>query len=361
MDYYKTLDVEKGASQDEIKKAFRKKAHVYHPDKKGGDEAKFKEVNEAYQVLGDEKKRSQYDQFGPSFQHGQAGGGAGGSQDFGGFSQGGFTINMDDLGDAFSDFFGGSRTNQRGRRGSDIETIVDIDFREAVFGTEKEINLTKNNQCGYCDGNGVEPGAKIDTCKPCNGSGRVTKIQRTILGQMQVQATCTTCGGDGKTYSQKCTKCSGIGATRGTSKINVKIPAGIDEGQSIRLNGQGEAGQQGAQNGDLYLLIKINSDPDFSREGDTVLSKEYINFSQAALGDKIEIKTVDGALKLKIPEGTQSGTQFRLRGKGVHRLNQRGMFSGIQNIRGDHLVEVIVNTPTKLTRKQKKLLEELDA
>lgn len=357
MDYYKTLGIEKGASQDEIKKAFRKQAHQYHPDKKGGDEAKFKEANEAYQVLGDAQKRAQYDQFGSSFQHGQAGGGAGG---FGGFSQGGFTVNMDDLGDAFSDFFSGGRSSGGGRRGSDIETILEIDFREAIFGTEKEINLIKNNQCGHCDGNGVEPGARIDTCAPCSGSGRVTKIQRTILGQMQVQATCATCGGDGKTYSQKCTKCSGVGAVRGTSQTKVKIPAGIDEGQSIRLNGQGEAGQKGAQSGDLYLLIRIKSDPDFSREGDTIYSKKHINFAQAALGDKVEIKTVDGELNLKIPEGTQSGTQFRLRGKGVHRLNQQGIFSSIQNVRGDHLVEVIVDTPTKLSRKQKKLLGELN-
>jgi len=359
MDYYKTLDVSKNATQDEIKKAFRKKAHEFHPDKKSGDEAKFKEANEAYQVLSDAKKRSQYDQFGSSFQHGQ-GGRSGGFQDFGGFSQGGFTINMDDLGDAFSDFFsGGARGGQRGAKGSDIETIIEIDFREAVFGTEKEINLTKNNQCGHCDGHGVEPGAKVETCKPCNGSGRVTKIQRTILGQMQVQAACTVCGGDGKTYSQKCTKCSGTGAVRGTSKVNVKIPAGIDEGQSIRLTGQGEAGQKGSQSGDLYLLIKIKPDTDFRREGDMIFSKECINFTQAALGDKINIKTVDGSLKLKIPEGTQSGTQFRLRGKGVHRLNQGGIFSSIQNIRGDHLVEVVVDTPTKLTKKQKKLLSEL--
>lgn len=361
-DYYNTLGVSKGATQDEIKKAFRKKAHVYHPDKKGGDETKFKEVNEAYQVLGDEKKRAQYDQFGSAFQNGQAGGrGFGGSQGFGGFSQGqGFNINIEDLGDMFGDFFSGARgQGARVQRGADIETWLELDFREAVFGAEKEIKLVKNNPCGHCDAAGIEPGAKIETCQTCGGSGKTTRVQRTILGSMQVQSTCPQCSGDGKTYSKKCKDCSGSGLNRGEASLKVKIPAGIDSGQSIRLGEQGQAGEKGAPAGDLYIKIQIKDDPKFSRQDDTIFSKEEISFAQAALGDKIAVETLDGELKLKIPEGSQSGTKFRLRGKGVCRLNQKSFFSAAQNIRGDHLIEIIVKTPKNLNRKQKKLLKEL--
>ncbi|MBL7058795.1 molecular chaperone DnaJ [Patescibacteria group bacterium] len=346
-DYYKILETDKSASQDEIKKAFRKKAHEHHPDK-GGNEEKFKEINEAYQVLGNEQKKAQYDQFGSNFNQAGGPGGFGG-----GYNSQGFNINLDDLGDMFGDFFGGSGQpgGQRSRRGNDIETAVNIEFKEAIFGTSKSINLTKNNTCDHCNGPGVEPGASVDTCKTCTGTGRVTKVQRTILGAMQVQTTCSDCGGDGKTISKKCTKCIGTGVLRAQTNLNVKIPAGIDNNQSIRLNGQGDAGLNNATPGDLYLLIRVLPDNNFTRQGDTVHSTYNISFSQAALGDKVEIETVDGPVKLKIPEGTQSGTKFKLRGKGVPHINKRS--------RGDHLVEAIVKTPSNISRSQKKLFKEL--
>jgi len=362
-DYYKTLGVEKTASQDEIKKAFRQKAHQCHPDKAGGDEAKFKEINEAYQVLGDQKKRAQYDQFGSAFEHGQAGGGFSGFdgfRDFSGFANG-FNVNFEDLGDVFGGLgaiFGfsarggqGQRRGTRARRGNDIEVILTIDFSEAVFGAEKEISLTKTVSCDRCQGSGADPDSKITTCKTCGGRGSQTKIQRTIFGQMQVETTCSDCDGEGKTFSQKCSKCGGRGIVRELTNLKIRIPAGIDEGESIRLAGQGEAGARGASAGDLYLKIRVKPDKRFERDGYDIKSKAEIKFSQAALGDKIEVATVDGPVKLKIPEGTQSGTVFRLRDRGVIKLNGRG--------RGDHLVKVIIKTPTGLSRKQKKMLEEL--
>lgn len=346
-DYYNILGIDKNASPDEIKKAFRKKAHEHHPDK-GGDAEKFKELNEAHQILSNPQKKQQYDQFGSTFN--QAGGGPGGFS--GGFGEHGFNINMDDLGEMFGDFFGGQRQGgTRSRRGNDIELALNIPFKDAIFGTEKEIQLTKNNACDHCNALGVEPGASIDTCKNCKGSGRVTKIQRTILGSMQVQTTCSTCAGDGKTFSKKCTKCTGTGVLRGPAKLKVKIPAGIDNNQSIRLNAQGDAGLNNATSGDLYLLIRITPDLKFKRQNDTIYSTEHITFAQAALGDKIEVETLDGTIKLKIPDGTQSSTQFKLRNHGVPHINRK--------TRGDHLVEIIVKTPKNISRSQKKLFKEL--
>ncbi len=359
-DYYKILGIDKNASQDEIKKAFRKEAHKYHPDKVGGDEIKFKEANEAYQVLGNEKKRSQYDQFGSTFEQAQAGGGFSGFEgfrDFSGFTNG-FNVDMDDLGDVFGgigDIFGFSNRGGQGRRqrqGRDIEVILTINFLEAVFGVEKEIGLRKNIICDKCKGNGAEPGTPIETCKTCGGTGRVTKVQRTIFGNMQVQATCSDCQGEGKTYTKKCSKCKGSGQINELVKLKIKIPAGIDNGETIRLASQGEAGEKGASAGDLYLKLRVNQDKRFKRDGYDIFSKAEISFAQAALGGKVNINTVDGDVKLKIPEGTQSGVEFRLRGRGVPRLRGRG--------RGDHIVEVAVKTPTRLSRKQKELLKELE-
>lgn len=359
-DYYNILGVNKSASQDEIKRAFRKKAHEYHPDKKTGNEAKFKEVNEAYQVLGDAKKRSQYDQFGSTFEQAQRQGGFhgfDGFRDAAGFANG-FNINMDDLGDIFGGFsdifgFGGGgrgRGRSRGRRGSDIQVALTINFSEAVFGVEKEITLNKTVKCDHCQGNIAEPGSKIETCKACNGSGRTTRVQRTILGNMQVQATCEDCQGEGKAYTKKCTKCSGSGVMRTQVNFKVKIPAGIDDGESIRLSGQGEAGEGGTLAGDLYLKINVRPDPRFTREGYDIKTEAKINFTQAALGDKIDIETVEGPVKLKIPSGTQSGTVFKLRGKGIQHLQGSG--------RGDQYIEVSVKTPTSLNRRQKELLKD---
>jgi molecular chaperone DnaJ len=361
-DYYNLLGVSKGATADEIKTAFRKKAHQYHPDK-GGDEAKFKEINEAYQVLGNAEKRKQYDQFGSSFQNGQAGGGnygGFGSQGFGGFQNGGGFENMDfgDLGDIFGGFgdifgFGGGRqTSKRQTRGRDMEMALNLDFMDAAFGIDKEISFSKNTTCDRCHGNGGEPGAKIETCRTCNGIGRVSKIQRTILGNIQTQATCTSCDGEGKIYSQKCTKCGGTGIHRETVKITVKIPAGVNDGESIRLSGQGEAGEKGASAGDLFLRIKLLPHKKFIREAYDIRTEEKISVKQAILGDKVDVETIHGVLKLKIPEGTQSGTVFKLKEKGIEKLHNRGI--------GDQYIRVTVDIPKGLNKKKTQLLEELD-
>jgi len=353
-DYYKVLGIEKGANDEAIKKAFRKKAHEYHPDKSTGDEAKFKEVNEAYQVLKDKNKKTQYDQFGSDFANGAGTGFSGG----GGFNQGGFNVNMDDLGDMFGDIgdmfgFGGGRGKSSYRsKGADIQVEVQIDFLEAVFGIQKEINIRKKIKCSHCNGNGAEPGTKIDICKTCKGTGKVTRVQRTILGNMQVQAICEDCVGEGKIYNQKCSKCSGTGVVIENVKLKVKIPAGIDNGEVIRINDQGEAGEKGASIGDLYLRIRVKNDQRFERDGYNIRSRSEINFAQATLGDKIDIETVDGVVKLKIPAGTQSGTIFKIKAKGITKLRGYG--------KGDHLVKVIVVIPLNLNREQKSLLKKMN-
>ncbi|MCX6798237.1 MAG: molecular chaperone DnaJ, partial [Candidatus Falkowbacteria bacterium] len=346
-DYYNILGVNKNASPDEIKTAFRKKAHEHHPDK-GGNAEKFKEFNEAYQVLGNPEKRKQYDQFGSAFQNGQAGGagGFGGFSGFEGFSQGGMNFDMEDLGDmfgGFGDIFGfgsGRRSSREQARGRDLEMALSLDFMEAAFGTEKEVNFPKIVTCNKCRGNGAEPGAKVETCPVCHGSGRVNKIQRTILGNIQTQTVCAQCEGEGKIPSQKCSKCKGSGQVKDDFKIKVKIPAGINSGESIRLSGQGEAGAKGAPAGDLYLRIKVSPHKKFNRDGYDINTEEIINFVQASLGDKITIQTIDGLLTLKIPEGTQSGTVFKLKEKGITKLHGRGQ--------GDQYVKIIVKTPGNL-------------
>lgn len=360
-DYYDILGVSKTATHDDIKKAYRKKAHQFHPDKQGGDAEKFKEANEAYQVLGNEQKRKTYDQFGSAHQNaGQTGGfsyedfarNAGAQQQgFGGFNVEG------DLGDIFGDFFGfGGRARTRSaqrQRGADMQVRVGIAFEEMVRGTEKEIRLRKNITCKHCHGNGAEPGTPIKECATCGGSGVVQRIQNTILGAMRTQSACAECEGEGKVISQKCRECRGAGVAMEEETFSVKIPAGIENGQSIRLSGKGEAGRKGAPSGDLYVEVGVSRSQDFEREGDHIRSTLGISFSQAALGDTVYIKTVDGEGELKILAGTQSGTVIKIRGKGVPRLQS--------GIRGDHLVTVQVVTPKKLSRKAKKLFEELRA
>lgn len=356
-DYYNILGVGKTASADEIKTAFRKKAHQHHPDK-GGDEAKFKELNEAYQVLGNEQKRKQYDQFGSSYQNGQAGGGGGfnpggmGGFDFSGFSSGG--IDMDDLFGGFSDMFsfGGQQKTKRAQRGSDLEMLINLEFKEAVFGLEKEITFTKNVVCSHCHGAGAEPGAKVETCSTCHGSGQVIGVQRTILGNIQTRMSCSTCQGEGKIYSTKCSKCHGLGIAREQVKLKVKIPAGISDGESIRLSGQGEAGSKGAPAGDLYLRVRVEKHSKFIRNNYDINTEEKISVKQAILGDKIEVETIYGPVTLKIPEGTQSGTTFKLKEKGVAKLNNRGV--------GDQYIKVNVIIPKNLDKTQKNLLDSLD-
>ncbi|MCF7820131.1 MAG: molecular chaperone DnaJ [Candidatus Pacebacteria bacterium] len=353
-DYYKILGLSKEASPAEIKKAFREKAHKYHPDKQGGDEAKFKEINEAYQVLNNPQKRSQYDQFGSDFANGQAGGGFSGWQNAAGF---GDNIDFEDLGDIFSGMgdifgFGGSRSRSRGQaRGNDIQIILTVNLEEVAFGAHKEIELEKNTICSHCEGQGHEPNSKVETCPTCQGKGEVIQAQRTIFGSFQSRAVCPNCQGQGKIYSDKCRVCSGEGRVRDKVRMKIKIPAGIHEGQSIRLAGSGEAGLKGAPSGDLFVKVKITPHPDFERDGDNIKSVKKVSFTQVALGDKIDISTLDGKVKLKIPEGTQSGTTFRLKAKGLERLQSRG--------RGDHLVKVMVETPKKLTKKQKELIKDL--
>jgi len=348
-DYYGTLGVGKSASAEEIKAAFRKKAHEYHPDK-GGDAEKFKEINEAYQILGNAEKRKQYDQFGSAFSSGQAGWGG-----QSGFGTGGFRMDFEDLGDifgGFGDIFGGGQTAaRRQKRGNDLEMDLRIDFLEAVFGAEKELSFAKQAVCDRCQGSGAEPGAKVEDCPNCQGRGTVSRLQRTIFGSVQTQAVCSQCQGEGKLYSQSCSQCSGSGLHRANIKFKVKVPAGIDSGESIRLSGQGEAGQKGGPAGDLYLRVRVAPHPHFVRDGYDIRTEEAISISQAILGDKIEVETTGGKVNLKIPEGTQSGTVFRLKGKGINKLHGRGQ--------GDQLVKVTVRIPSGLNRKQKALLEEL--
>jgi molecular chaperone DnaJ len=352
-DYYDILGVDKSASQDDIKKAFRKKAHEHHPDKGNGNADKFKELNEAYQTIGNENKRKQYDQFGSAggpggFNYSDFSGARGGSP----FGQGGVNFDFGDLGDLFGGMFnggGGGRTEQA--RGASIETELPISFEESVFGVEKMLNLSKRIVCSTCQGNGAEPGSKVNTCKKCSGSGKVSSVQQTILGTFQSQSVCPDCSGEGKSYDKKCSKCSGSGVEYGSEKIKIKVPAGIENGQQIRLTGKGEASPKGIA-GDLYINIRVNPSSKFKRQLDDIRSDYHLSISQASLGDKVEVSTVDGPVTLKIPAGTQSHTEFKLSGKGVPHLRVRG--------RGDHIVRVLVDIPKGLNRKQRKLLEELD-
>jgi len=350
-DYYKILQIEKDASSDEIKRAFRKLAHKYHPDKQGGDEQKFKEVNEAYQVLSDEGKRQQYDQFGTTFDQAGAGG-FGGANPFGsgGFSSVNFDLN--DLGDIFGDVFGFGTRKKSKARGADIEMNLEIDFKEAAFGTEKKVNLYKNVVCSKCSGNGAEPGTKIETCKNCQGSGKVTKVQQTILGAIQTRTACPDCQGEGQKAEKKCTNCAGIGIEKKEVEVNVKVPAGINNRETIKINNEGDAGLKGHNCGDLYISFNIKPDPVFERQDYDILTNEKISFTQAVLGDKIDIETIDGQVNLKIPSGTQSGTKFRLKGKGIPKLKAYG--------RGDHWITIDVDVPKNLSRKQKELLKKMD-
>ncbi|MCX6740033.1 MAG: molecular chaperone DnaJ [Candidatus Parcubacteria bacterium] len=360
-DYYNILGVGKTASKEDIKKAFREKAHLFHPDKPGGDEKKFKEINEAYQVLANDEKRQQYDQFGSDFtQQGGFGGGMGWEDIMrqarqGGGSYSNVDFDMGDLGDIlggmFGGGFGGGSRRRRETRGRDIEIGLELEFKEAVFGADKKIELIKLISCEHCHGNGAEPGSKIVTCKACDGKGQVHKMQRTILGNIQTIGACDECRGEGKINEKNCTQCDGQGRIKQKVQMDVKISAGLNNGMSLKMAGQGEAGIKSGKAGDLYIHIHVKSDPYFKREGDDILTQTEISYSLAALGGKISVQTVDGEVDLKIPAATQSGKVFILRGKGVTRFQHYG--------RGDQLVEVLVKTPEKLNRRQKELLEEL--
>ncbi len=353
-DYYKVLGIEKGASEEEIKKAFRRLAHEHHPDKATGNTDKFKEINEAYQVLGDKQKKAQYDQFGQTFDGAGPGGFGGGA---GGFNNQGFNINMDDLGDIFGGFgdifgFGGNqRGEKRSKRGRDLEVKITIGFLDAVFGCDKEIKIKKYASCDDCHGSGVPAGAKVTTCEVCKGSGHVMTVQRTMLGAIQMQSVCQACGGEGKQSSDHCKGCRGTGRVEKNTSIEVKIPAGINNSETIRLTGQGEVGPKGAPAGDLYLHIFYENDRRWQRDNHNIHSQLNIKLSQAILGDNVQVETVDGPVTLKVPEGTASGAVIALRGSGVPKLRGGG--------RGDHLVNIFVEIPKKLSRKQRELVESL--
>lgn len=345
-DYYEILGIQKGASDDEIKKAFRKLALQYHPDRNAGDkeaEEKFKEINEAYQVLSDPQKRSQYDQFGTADFNG--GGFEGGGFDFSDF--GGF-------GDIFDSFFGGgfsgsSRKRRNGpERGADIEYTVSLTFNEAVFGVEKEININRSEKCEHCEGTGAKPGSHPKTCDKCGGTGQI-KIQRnTPLGNFVSMSTCDKCGGKGTIISDPCSFCGGSGRTRKQRKIKVNIPAGVDTGNVLPLRGQGEHGINGGPSGDLYINIKVAPHSVFKRKDFDIYIDTHISFAKAAMGTEIKVPTIDGDVKYEIPAGTQPGTIFRLKGKGVPRVNSYG--------RGDQYVNVVVDIPKSINQKQREAL-----
>lgn len=347
-DYYEILGVDRNASEQEIKRAYRKLAKKYHPDLNPGDkeaEQKFKEVNEAYEVLSDPEKKSRYDQFGHAGVNGQG---------FGGFDPGagGFGGFGDIFDDIFDMFGGGFSTRRRTgpRKGADIKQRIDISFEEAAFGVEKEIKINRTEKCSVCNGTGAKPGTNKSTCPKCNGTGEVRYAQNTPFGQFVNVRTCDRCNGTGEIINEPCTKCGGTGKERKTRKINIKIPAGVDTGSVIPLRGEGEPGERGGPPGDLYIYINVLPHEIFTREGDDVICEIPISFVTAALGGNIEVPTLDGKVRYNIPEGTQSGTIFRLKNKGIQHLRGYG--------RGDQYVKVTVDVPKKLTEKQKELLRE---
>lgn len=348
-DYYKILGVEKGASKDEIKKAFRTLAHKHHPDKDGGDEAKFKELNEAYQVLSDDTKRAQYDRFGQAFDGTATGGGFGGGGQFQG------NVNFEDLSEMFGDMFGFG--NARGgasreqARGKDIKVTAHITHHNAAFGTERKIELYKPTVCAECSGSGVARGSKMKTCADCGGQGRTRKTQRTILGNFATVVTCRSCEGMGNIPEKKCGICAGAGVKKEMKTMEVRVPAGINHGETLRVHGEGEAAGHGAPSGDLYVKVVIDEDRRFSRRGFDMHSSLVVSFPDATLGTTRVIETLDGEIEIKIPAGIQSGEEIRLKGRGVTHLGRSD--------RGDHYVKVKVETPRKISRKAKRLLKEL--
>lgn len=368
-DYYETLGVQKNATDDELKKAYRKLAKKYHPDanpdNKAEAEAKFKEVNEAYETLSDPQKRRMYDQFGTADPQGFGGfgGGAGGpfgngyysytSSGFDGFSDFG------DLGDIFSSFFGGgartggARQQSRGpRKGADLNLNLEITFEEAFLGVEKEISITRPDTCTICHGSGARPGTTVTKCPTCHGTGTVRQVQNTILGQMQTTRTCTECHGTGEVIKEPCDTCKGKGTVRKQAKIKVKIPAGIDDKQTVVLRGEGEPGEKGGPKGDLYITVRVRKSNIFTRQGNNVLCEVPITITQATLGAELKIPMVDGSTeKFTIPDGTQTGTKFTIREKGFKSLNSSSV--------GNFVFTVVVQTPKKLNKEQRDLLEKL--
>ena len=350
--YYDILGVKKDASEKEINRAYRKLAAKYHPDinHEPGAEEKFKKINEAHEVLSDPQKRAQYDQFGsagPNAGAGQGFGGFGGQQGYGDFTGG-------DFGDIFSQFFGGGGRRQADptapRQGRDLQYSMTLDFMDAVFGKTTTIKYERDAQCDVCKGSGAKPGKSPETCSRCHGSGVILTVRRTPLGNIQTQTTCPECNGTGKIIKpeDQCTKCHGSGHIHERHELEVKVPAGIDDGQQMRLEHQGDAGENGGPYGDLYIVFRVTPSREFRRDGSTIYVDQDISFAQAALGDEVKVKTVHGDVNLKIPAGTQSETNFRLRGKGVPHLNDNG--------NGDEHVTVHVHTPKSLNKRQKEAM-----
>ena len=354
-DYYEVLGVEKGASADEIKRAYRKKAMQYHPDRNPDNpeaEAKFKEAGEAYEVLSDDDKRARYDQYGHAGVDPNFGGGYGG---YGGSGFGGFS-GFGDFGDIFSDIFGGggaSRSSANApRRGENVGARIEITFEEAAFGVEKEVTAARIENCAACSGSGSADGA-VETCDRCRGTGQVRTTQNFMGMTMQSTAACPQCNGKGKVIKTPCSTCKGKGKVRRNKKVNVRVPAGVDDEQMVRVKGEGNVGANGGPNGDLMVEINIKPHKIFQREGMNVICEMPISFTQAALGAEIQVPTLDGKVKYTIPEGTQTDTVFRLRDKGIPDVYNKSR-------RGDQLVRVVVETPTKLSKEQKELLRQLE-
>ena len=355
-DYYEVLGVERGADDATLKKAYRKLAKKYHPDMNPGDkeaEAKFKEATEAYTVLSDPEKRRTYDQYGhAAIENGGAGQGGG----FGGFDFNGADMG-DIFGDIFGDLFGGGRSrraNNGPMRGANLRAVVHITFQEAVFGCEKELELTLKDTCTKCNGTGAKPGTSPETCSKCHGTGQVTYTQQSMFGMVRNVQTCPDCGGTGKIIKDKCPDCRGTGFTASRKKIQVSIPAGIDDGQSIRIREKGEPGTNGGPRGDLLVEVQVARHPIFQRQDMNIFSTAPITYAQAALGGKIRISTVDGEVEYEVKPGTQTDTKIRLRGKGVPSLRNK-------NVRGDQYVTLVVQVPTKLSEEAKDALRAFDA
>lgn len=349
-DYYKILGVDKSASKEDIKRAFRKLALEHHPDK-GGNAEKFKEASEAYAVLSDDQKRAQYDTYGSTGPSGFGGGYQGGFEgfDFSGF-QGAQNIDFD-LGDIFGEFFGGGRTSSRRtqKRGKDISIDLDLSFAESVFGVEKTIRITKNSKCKVCEGTGAKNGTSTQTCHSCGGQGRVRETKRSFLGPIVTERTCEICEGSGKIAKEKCSECSGLGLRRKEEFFTVDIPADMDDGESVRLSGAGESIKGGIP-GDLYIKLHVKNDPLFKKEGKNLVTELNIKLTDAILGAKYDLKTLDGNIELKIPEGAEFGQILRIRGKGVPISSDK---------RGDLLIKLNIKIPTRLSRQARKDIENL--